>query len=1103
MTKRRNIVPFGGQDESETFTETTQETAPAEEYSEQADDWYEVEPETRRNLGWITPVLGLLGLAAWTAFFVWARQGEILARPTPSEWTGLLAQWSMPAVLVVALWMLAMRNSRVEASRFADVASSLRTESRALEDRLSHVNSELSIAREFIIAQGRDLEALGRIASERLGESAGKLESLISDNSERVDRLQTVSSAALDNMEKLRGQLPVVTNATRDLTNNIGQAGQGASAQLERLSEGFARIGEAGEASSLKVDVMRERVNEVLGDFTSAADHLGQIAQDRFAALDAESAALRERMDQQEIAALAAVRSRADELEGLLETTRARLSETESFALSSLREQLATLDNAASDLSTRMRDDETMAVSGWRDRIAGIENDARALFAQIDNGSGEALDAAGTRIAALSAEISRLHSDLRRQGETLDAEIEARVAKSEDAGRGLTERLGALVAGLDSEIEARRVRGAQASRALVEELATTFASLDSDIHDRAQRSEESGRMLAERLTAILAGLDSDISRRAQHGEDTAREMVAKVAEALAEFDRQVEERSQRGEQQGHALAARISSALASLDNELAARAQRGEETGRTVTGAIAGALTSLDEEIETRAERGRETASLMSDSLRTALDALDSEIERRRNHSRQAGRELAEGYADELAELDRQLDERRNRHEKAGHEVTERLTALLAQFDTDFEERRRRQLESSESLGRHAEQIAARLGEYGDRMDHVSSQSRAAEEAIVNGLGNLSQKLEASREALSGTDGAIMALTDSSVRLLELIEASSRHTREALPGALSEAEGRLDTVESRIEAMRNLLGQAGERGDQLGRAVDTTRETTKAALAELEGLHDTLQERGSAHSQQLADLRETLSQARNDSEMMASAAEATLNGAIARLADASREAVANIEGTSSDAVRSIAEKLAKESGIVVTQALRESTHDALEGLDATVSKATEAARRAAAELHEQLGRVDEITGHLEARIVAARQRAEEDIDEHFAKRVSQITESLNSTAIDIDKVLSAEVSENAWQAYLKGERGIFTRRAVRLLDSGEARHIVDHYETESEFREHVNRYIHDFEAMLRNLLATREGNTLAVTMLSSDMGKLYVALAQAIERLRR
>ena len=51
-------------------------------------------------------------------------------------------------------------------------------------------------------------------------------------------------------------------------------------------------------------------------------------------------------------------------------------------------------------------------------------------------------------------------------------------------------------------------------------------------------------------------------------------------------------------------------------------------------------------------------------------------------------------------------------------------------------------------------------------------------------------------------------------------------------------------------------------------------------------------------------------------------------------------------------------------------------------------------------------------------------------------------------------------------------------------------------------RETIKRYIHDFEAMLRAILSTRDGQALAVTLLSSDAGKLYVVLAQAIERLR-
>ena len=146
--------------------------------------------------------------------------------------------------------------------------------------------------------------------------------------------------------------------------------------------------------------------------------------------------------------------------------------------------------------------------------------------------------------------------------------------------------------------------------------------------------------------------------------------------------------------------------------------------------------------------------------------------------------------------------------------------------------------------------------------------------------------------------------------------------------------------------------------------------------------------------------------------------------------------------------------------------------------------------------------IGESAAAVEARIDEARRERQEKEGEALSRRVSLLIESLNSTAIDVTKILSNDVTDSAWQAYLKGDRGVFTRRAVRLLDTTEVREIVQHYEAEPEFRDQVNRYIHDFEAMLRRLLVDPDGSALSVTILSSDMGKLYVALAQAIERFR-
>ena len=81
---------------------------------------------------------------------------------------------------------------------------------------------------------------------------------------------------------------------------------------------------------------------------------------------------------------------------------------------------------------------------------------------------------------------------------------------------------------------------------------------------------------------------------------------------------------------------------------------------------------------------------------------------------------------------------------------------------------------------------------------------------------------------------------------------------------------------------------------------------------------------------------------------------------------------------------------------------------------------------------------------------------------------------------------------------MKGDRGVFTRRAARLIGASETRSLQAHYESDIEFQESVNRYVHDFEAMLRRITAERDGGPMAVTMMSSDMGKLYAALAQIV-----
>jgi plasmid maintenance system antidote protein VapI len=267
-------------------------------------------------------------------------------------------------------------------------------------------------------------------------------------------------------------------------------------------------------------------------------------------------------------------------------------------------------------------------------------------------------------------------------------------------------------------------------------------------------------------------------------------------------------------------------------------------------------------------------------------------------------------------------------------------------------------------------------------------------------------------------------------------------------------------------------------------------------------LQTELEKAGTLHGETLAGLREQLDAIAGQSSQLTEMTRAQLTAALDELTRSTQIAIETFGENGSTTVTALAEQLGSQSTAAIEQAMRSSAAQTAGQLEQAVNQAASISREAAMQLRDQLGKVNELAGNLESRVAHARQRAEEQVDNDFTRRVALITESLNSNAIDIAKALSTDVADTAWTSYLRGDRGIFTRRAVNLIDNTDAKAIVQIYERDREFHDHVSRYIHDFEAMLRQVLSARDGQAMSVTLLSSDMGKLYVVLAQAIQRLR-
>ncbi|MFO1256326.1 MAG: ATPase [Sphingomonadaceae bacterium] len=845
------------------------DSAAAEKSDE--DWWEETAPAPRRP--WLAIVLGtlsLLAVAGWTTLFVMANLPGIQTGGTLLQWTAWIRDWSVPVLLVAVAWQLAMRNSRREAMRFGETARLLGDESARLEQRLTTVNRELSLAREFIAAQSRDFDSLGRVATERLSEHAGKLAGLIKDNGSRIDAIGDVSTAALENMEKLRGQLPVIASSAKDVTNNIAAAGRTAHTQVEELVTGFNKLNQFGQASERQVNSLRGLVDETITEFTRQAEKLQEIADARFAALGESSAEIRARLDTHEVEALAAIRTRAAALSEELEGARALLDQQEAESLISLRARLGAVRDESAALVRSLRDGESGALETWKSAIAALEADLRTAILEVAEIDRKAMEAARARLAELTREAAEVDARLSERDRLFAAELEKRSAEFDERHAAFIARLGEQMAMLDSSADRQR------------EVHETHAS---------------------------------------------------------------------------------------------AMVQQGETLGN------------------------------------------------------------------QLAEL-----------------------------------------------------VAT--------MEGIAGQGSAVEQRLGASLETLGAKLAASREALAGTDNAVAVLTDNSVRLLELIQASVQHTTTNLPEAIGVSEDRLEQILDRVNTLRQIADEAAMRGEALASHAEASEAGFASAMEKVASLHAQINHEGARQAETLSELQAALDKVRTESLALAEQAQGELGKAIAELNQSARDAVAGIETMSATSISALAVRIGEESAAAIDKAMREKTAEVAGQLDQATAKAAGASREAAVALRDQLAKVNELAGALEQRVAHARNRAEDQVDNDFARRVALITEGLNSNAIDIARALDTEVTDTAWAAYLKGDRGIFTRRAVKLLDAPEARAVAQLYESEREFREHVSRYIHDFEAMLRQLLSTRDGHALGVTLLSSDMGKLYVALAQAIERLR-
>jgi hypothetical protein len=885
--------------------------------------------------------------------------------------------------------------------------------------------------------------SLGDEASDRLGRVAYYLSKESATLDKKSASLETAAENARIDIGVLLQDLPKAEEHARSLSEAMKEAGltaHGQTGALEgQLSALVARGREADEVVGGAAQRLAAHLARVESTTAAAATRMDEAAASMTAAVDDTMARAAEAVD----AARSGLQAQGAAMLAMIEQSRAALDRAGEDAGRNLAQRLENIGGKIESLAGHLAAQDAAShalVTGLAKELSELD-EKFALLGRTGSSNAEQL---GTSIEAVRARVNELATDL-TGGQDRAANLIERASEMAQALTGVTAQLNGDVPAALARVEEQ----AERARISAAAIAPNVAEVESS---------------AGRAAASLAEAEAAVARQREALETTSRtvtaQLMARLGEVEGKFAQVREQGGLRASELGQALAdvsASVSELAGSLDGgqaraaELSGRAEEIRHALAGITEALSGSVPEGLTQVEQQAERTRAIAADIAPQVQ-ALQAAAGDASAR------------------LSEAEASVARQQAALETAARTVAADLLAQLAEVEQRFT-----------GLSEHG---GTRATELGDALMTVRESVAELAQSLNGGqarAAELSGRAKEIRESLAGIADALDGRVPTALAQVEQQAERARATAadiaprvEALQASAESAATRLAEAESSVgrqqQALETLLARLNE---GVGGAEAQLRALGSAVTEADEAAGKMVQNTGPELIEALLRVRETATQA---AERAREAISAVIPQSAAALADASREAV---EG-----------------------AVGESVQRQMAELGAVAERAVETARKASERLTRQMLTIGEAAASVEARMQRDQKERESKESEQFSRRVALLIESLNSTAIDVTKILSNEVTDSAWASYLKGDRGVFTRRAVRLIDNSEAKEIVQHYENEPEFREQVNRYIHDFEAMLRRILADRDSSALGVTVLSSDMGKLYVALAQAIERLR-
>ena len=629
------------------------------------------------------------------------------------------------------------------------------------------------------------------------------------------------------------------------------------------------------------------------------------------------------------------------------------------------------------------------------------------------------------------------------------------------------------------------------------------------VHARPAAEEESGPDLATalseldlaaaRVRALREALAGDVARLAETADalaarlGTAREALAGTEQAA----RDVSAVSGAFAEAAAGAAAAAEAARAALEAARTDAASSAETTGALLarlreaqaqlSEKAAEAAARLEEAIAAAARRAAEAAELVGAQGRAAEAAAEAALAR----TGEAAARLGETLEAQSRELAGRVAEAHEVLARLGGEAAERLAArleALARAAAETEERLARQAATTDAIGASAERAFQLLDA---RLKHSATLSASTLEALAARVQAVHDRIDALGAPVGRVTEALAALEAGATALDQRAQELAACLAGALPAGLQAATENSAGLRREVEALGAAVERAVAAAAALVQPVGESEAAFARAAARFAEEREAVRTAGEALVGELEEARRLIAEVEQATEATSLAAATRLVDAMTRVREVAQQTTGTLREMLAGVIGEARESLARAAGEAMTDSFARPIAE-------QARTATEAARAAAERTAASLAALASTIRMLEEQATVARADLTEVAQRELAAAAGFLTDRLAEASISIASALGRPMTDEDWASWRRGERTLFRRRAITLLDRADRERLRHLIGSNPDFAHAARAYTAGFEALLARFdRANAPG--VAAALLDSDSGRLAAALTEALE----